>query len=158
MWFCKNVGNYAVFKQFYTTYLNSNTILFIFMEKLMTIWKKLWNSIWFHLRKNKCPTDDLLMTPTDDFFWFVFDGSFQWLPLTGYHLFWPLFSKSVLYFKHLLLYSTRMKLLSKYANSIWWLYLVTTSNDYLLWLPPVTTSGDYLRWLPPIATAIIWRH
>ena len=86
--------------------------------------------------------------PSNNSYWWlllviVSDGSFKWLPLTVYHLFWPLFCKSVLYFKHLLLYSTRMKLLSKYANSIWWLYLVTTSGDYLRWLSPVTTSNSY---------------
>ena len=56
-----------------------------------------------------------------------------------------------------------MKLLSKCANSIWWLYFVTRSGDYLQqlplvtafvdclrWLPPVTASGDCLRWLPPM--------
>ena len=123
-------------------YLNSNTILFIFMEKLMTIWKKLWNSIWFHLwlhllRKNKCPNDDLLLVCL---WWLLPMTPSYWLS-SLLILVQQIFNLSFDIYDYTQQWNYSPNMPTPTGDCIWSL------SHYLRWLPPMTTSGETLSHL-----------
>ena len=137
-------------------YLNSKSIRFIFMENQWPFGKNVELHLKTFMTASIKEKQMFKWWPSSDSYWwrllvFISDGSFKWLHLTDYHLFWSLFSKSLIYLL------TSMTILNNETTlQICQLHLVIVSGHYLRWLPPVATSGDYLRWLP-LASYSNWR-
>ena len=129
-------------------YLNSKSILFIFManDHLEKMWNYNWRHLWLLLlRKNKCSNDDPLVTPTDDVFWYLSlmvpsnDTLIHWL-------------------------SSLLSLVQQICNLSFDIYDCTQQEwNYSPNMP--TPSGDciwslshYLRWLPPVTTSSQLSH